>query len=245
MPLPTDTLCPSCRAPMAQVRLANHHGGPLLLDLCHACHGIWFDEGENRQLAPQSVVELFKLLHENRDDETRPLTAGMGCPRCRRTLLQGSDWVKSGRYTTWRCPSRHGRFATFSAFMVEKGFVRQLTKPEIDDLAARVRVIHCTSCGAPVDLRKDHACPYCGAAFSLLDPQAVAQALAGYGAKAQRIEEGPRPVDLADALVAIERDRERAKREEQKERWKSDASTTTVDDLWSAGVELVWNVLRR
>ena len=73
----------------------------------------------------------------------------------------------------------------------------------------------------------------------------MAQALAGYGAKAQRIEEGPRPVDLADALVAIERDRERAKREEQKERWKSDASTTTVDDLWSAGVELVWNVLRR
>ena len=52
--------------------------------------------------------------------------------------------------------------------------------------------------------------------------------------------------DTADALVALERDRERAKREEQKQRWSNaDASGFTVDDLWSAGVDLVWNVLRR
>ena len=90
MPLPTDTLCPSCRAPMAQVRLANHHGGPLLLDLCHACHGIWFDEGENRQLAPQSVVELFKLLHEHRDELPPRLQAVV--PR-----MAAHDWLGSYR----------------------------------------------------------------------------------------------------------------------------------------------------
>ena len=141
-----------------------------------------------------------------------------------------------------------GRFSTFSSFMVEKGFVRQLTQPEIADLAERVKVISCTSCGAPVDLRKDHACPYCRAALSLLDLKAVQQALAGYGRQAQRMEEGPRPTDLADALVTIERDRERARREEQKTRWSGRASELGDDPmgaLWSIGLEMVWRAITR
>ncbi len=28
-----------------------------------------------------------------------------------------------------------------------------------------------------MDIRKDHACPYCRAAFSLIDPQAVVRAM--------------------------------------------------------------------
>lgn len=227
-------------------QVAAHGGGTLELDLCHACHGLWFDGNENLRMAPAGVVELFRQLHEHRDDPQAPLARQMNCPRCRRTLAEGSDVVRSGRYITYRCPQRHGRFSTFSSFMIEKGFVRQLTQMEVADLAERVRVIHCGSCGAPVDLRKDHACPYCRAAFSLLDPQAVERALAGYGRQAERIEEGPRAPDLADALVSLERDRERARREEQQERRRQGAlGTTTVDDLWVAGIELVWRVLTR
>lgn len=124
--------------------------------------------------------------------------------------------------------------------MIEKGFVRQLTPAEVDDLAARLRVIRCGSCGAAVDLRQDRACPYCRAAFSLLDPQAVERALAGYQPRAVRAEEGPRAPDLADALVSLERDRERARREEQ-ERWQGTGSP--ADDLWTAGLDLVWDWL--
>ena len=54
--------------------------------------------------------------------------------------------------------------------------------------------------------------------------------------------------DLADALLALERDRERARRERQQERWSgasSDAASLSVDDLWSAGLEMVWDYLRR
>ena len=226
--------------------VAAHHGATLELDLCHACHGIWFDGNENLRMAPQGVVDLFRDLHAHRYDAQGPLSRDLNCPRCKRGLVQGADVVRTGRYITYRCPQRHGRFSTFSSFMIEKGFVRQLTKPEIADLAERVRIIHCGSCGAPVDLRQHDACPYCRAAFSLLDPQAVERALAGYGQQARRADEGPKPTDLADALVALQHDRERAKREEQKERWSNaDASGFTVDDLWSAGVDLVWNVLRR
>lgn len=240
------TACPSCGAPMQIQTVADHHGATLEADLCHACHGLWFDGRENLRMAPASVIDLFRQLHAHRDDPQAPLARTMNCPRCQRGLTEGSDVVRSGRYITWRCPQRHGRFSTFSSFMVEKGFVRQLTRPEIDDLAERVRVIHCGSCGAPVDLRSDAACPYCRAAFSLLDPQAVERALAGYQRQGERADPNPAPADLADALVAIERDRERARREQQKQRWASaDAAGVSVDDLWVAGVELVWNALRR
>lgn len=244
------TPCPSCRAPMQPYAVAGHLGVNLELDLCHACHGIWFDGNENLRMSPQGVMDLFRHLHEHRDDAHAPLAQRLGCPRCRRALAQGVDMVKRGRYFTHRCPERHGRFSTFSSFMIEKGFVRQLTPPEIEDLAQRVQVIHCTSCGAPVDLRKEHACSYCRSALSLLDPQAVEKALSGLHRQAQRIEEGPRPTDLADALVSIERDRERQRRQEQQERWSGQqpgigGTGFGMDDLWSAGLELVWNVLKR
>jgi glutaredoxin len=227
-------------------QVAANSVGTIEIDLCHTCHAIWFDGNENLRMAPAGVVELFRQLHDHRDDAQGPIARSLSCPRCRRALAEGSDVVRAGRYITYRCPQKHGRFSTFSSFMIEKGFVRQLTQAEITDLAERLRVIHCNSCGASVDLRKDHACPYCRAAFSLLDPQAVEQALAGYGRQAQRIEEGPRRTDLADALVSIERDRERAKREEQRERWSQNSPASIGnDDLWAAGVELVWRILSR
>ncbi|MDO5086688.1 MAG: zf-TFIIB domain-containing protein [Comamonadaceae bacterium] len=241
---PPPTACPSCRQPMEVRHYVRTGGGTLELDLCHACQGLWFDARENLQLAPEGVLALLGDLHAHRNDAHQPLAARLGCPRCRRTLAQGVDVVRSGRYFTYRCPQHHGRFATFAAFMVEKGFVRQLTRPEIADLAERVRVIQCTGCGAPVDLRQHDACPYCRSAFSLLDPQAVERALSGFHQAARQKAEGPRPEELADALANIARDRERARREEMKEARHTSPLDMLGGDLWAAGLELVWRVLR-
>lgn len=232
--------CPSCRVPMAQRAVAGHNGQSVSLDLCHACRGLWFDEGESLRLAPEGIVDLFRELNAHKDEAQTPLTHELACPRCRRSLAEGVDVVRTGRYFTWRCPQRHGRFATFAAFMIEKGFVRQLSKAEITDLAERVRIIHCGSCGAPIDLRQHEACPYCHSALSLLDPKAVQQALADYQARAQRAAAGPRAPDLADALIRMEQDRERVRREEQKERWQGVRDT---DDLWAVGLSQVWDWL--
>lgn len=222
-------------------RLATHTGTPTELDICFACQGLWFDPQESARLAPAAVLELFELLHRHRDDAHGPLAAALRCPHCPRTLGKSFDVVKSGRYVTYRCPQRHGRFATFSSFMVEKGFVRQMTKPEIEELASRVSAIYCTGCGAPVDIRREHACPHCLAPFSLLDPQAVEQALKRHAERATGAAPAPAAArgDLADALVAIERERLRTLREEEKERREGTL------DLWAAGVELVWRVLSR
>ena len=223
---------------MESHRFATRDGAAIELDICFACQGLWFDPRENLQLAPASVLALFELLHRHRDDAHHPLNDPLRCPRCRQGLAHGFDIVRSGRYVTYRCPQQHGRFATFSSFMVEKGFVRQMTKPEIEDLARRVDAIFCTGCGAPVDIRRDHACPHCRAAFSLLDPAAVEKALQRHAAAAQQPDTPAARTDkLADALMVIERDRLRTQREERKD-------DPTVD-LWAAGVELVWSALSR
>jgi len=220
-------------------------GQALELDLCYACQGLWLDQNENLQLQPAAVVELFRLLHAHRGDQRHPLQARMDCPRCSRTLAQGFDVVRSGRYITYRCAARHGRFSTFASFMVEEGFVRHLTPAEVQDLARRVGAVYCTSCGAPVDIRKDHACPYCRAAFALLDPDAVRKALDGY---AQAQQQGPgaptAPPDIGDALVALERDRSRAERERQQAAFgQGRTEQELTGDLLAAGVEMVWKML--
>ncbi|WP_461466157.1 TFIIB-type zinc ribbon-containing protein [Melaminivora sp.] len=238
----TPIACPSCLQPMHQQTLAATGGGSITLDMCFACQGLWFDPQENTRLAPSAVLGLFELLHRRRHEQHRPLAQRLACPRCRQTLEHGYDLAQGGRYVAHRCPQRHGRFATFGAFMVEKGFVRHLTSLEIEALAARVGTIACTACGASVDIRRDHACPWCRSALSLLDPQAVDKALARFDQAAQRSERGIAPEALADALISVERQRAREQRQRQRERLEGGGEQF---DLLSAGIELVWSWFRR
>ena len=226
---------------MQTLRFDASGGGPVDLDLCFACQGLWFDPTENTRLAPASVLRLFEQLHVHAGQAHRPLSGRLHCPRCPQELVKGFDVAQGGRYVTYRCPARHGRFSTFGSFMVEKGFVRHLNDSEIDTLAQRVGTIACTQCGGTVDIRNEHACPWCGSAISLLDPEAVARALQRYGAVMQEAKARRSPDQLADALVALERLNARDERERQRERREGGGQF----DLVEAGVELVWSLFRR
>ena len=81
---------------MQALRLHNTLGQALELDLCFACHGIWFDPLESAQLAPQSVLALFKNLHAHNDQPHLPLKNHMHCPRCQQELVRGEDRTISG-----------------------------------------------------------------------------------------------------------------------------------------------------
>lgn len=217
-------------------RFAASDGRALGIDLCFACQGLWFDPQDNTRLAPAAVRALFELLHEHRHDARHPIPERLKCPRCAQVLSRGYDVAQGGRYVTYRCAARHGRFSTFGAFMVEKGFVRHLSQAEIEALAQRVNTICCTSCGGTVDIRNDHACPWCRSALALLDPQAVDKALARYDQKKGS------PDTLADALVALERSRAREERAQQRERLEGRSDQF---DLLDAGIEMVWSLLKR
>lgn len=114
--------------------------------------------------------------------------------------------TRSGRFTYHRCLQNHGRFTIFAQFMIEKGFVRQLAPAEVKALAARIGSIHCTGCGAPVDIRTQAACQQCGAPIAILDPDAVNKALAGFQAQ-ETLRTHPDPEALAEAILRTERQR--------------------------------------
>lgn len=223
---------------MAPFRFERKPVGTVELDLCFSCQGIWFDEYESVQITPGGVIELFKLIHEHRDDQRLPLRDALQCPRCDERLLHGLDVVKSGRFNYHRCLQKHGRFTSFSQLMIEKGFARQLNPREIDELRARVQVIRCASCGAPVDIRTESVCGHCRSPVAILDPEAVEQALAGYHqAEVKRTTVDPEA--LAEAILMAERDRSRRQRDRD---FQLDRD---IGDLIVSGAELVWNLLKR
>lgn len=232
------TACPSCRAPMAAHHFPRKLGGEVTLDLCFACQGIWFDEYESLQLAPAGVVELFRLIHAHDDVVRQPLAGVLDCPRCGEALIKSQDRVKSGLFNYLRCGLQHGRFITFGQFMIEKGFVRQLHKPEIAQLAARIGTVRCNGCGAPVDIRHDSACTHCRAPIAILDPAAVQNALAGYQQAALKQSSPADPALLAEAILAGEKARSQARRE------KGGLLEKDIADLLLDGIGMLWKIAR-
>jgi hypothetical protein len=171
------TACPGCSLPMAQIAVDAHYGRTAGLDLCHACGAFWFDVDESLALTPGAVLKLFVVIAE-RHGERRPPAGSPTCPRCRRTLVLTSDMQRNVRFGYWRCPAEHGRFTTFAEFLREKNFVRPLSGPELTQLRANVKMIHCSSCGAPIDLERTWTCHYCRAPVSVLDARQVEAAVA-------------------------------------------------------------------
>ena len=157
--------------------------GKVELDLCFACRGIWFDQYESATLTPGAVLELFRAIHRQHDLPQRPLGDVLKCPACATGLALTHDRTRSNRISYYRCTAAHGRFTTFFQFLREKHFVRDLTRPEIDQLKASVKQVRCSSCGAPVNLGKDPQCGYCRAPISILDPDAVRKMLAELDAR--------------------------------------------------------------
>lgn len=225
---------------MLQKTFARQTHGEVELDLCFSCHGIWFDDFESVQITPGGIIELFKLIHEHRDDQRLPLRDVLNCPRCNEKLLLGLDLAKAGgRFNYHRCLQKHGRFTTFAQFMIEKGFIRQLTAAEISELSVRIGVVHCTGCGAPVDIRRDHACGHCRSPIAILDPAAVEQALARYQ-QAEVKRQTPDMEALGDAIVMREKELSRR----QRERKTPSLESMDVGDLIVSGVEMLWNLTR-
>ncbi|MBS1159819.1 MAG: hypothetical protein H6R15_2238 [Proteobacteria bacterium] len=227
---------------MLQQRFERKLQGEVEIDLCFSCQAIWFDDFESVQLTPGGIIELFKLIHQHGGDLRQPLREVLTCPRCREKLLHGLDIAKGGRFNYHRCLQKHGRFTTFAQFMIEKGFVRQLSGAEIEDLAAKVGVVRCSGCGAPIDIRQDHACRHCAAPIAILDPKAVEQALAHF----QQAEDKrtTRDVDLlGDAIVMREKEKSLLNRQRQQQNGDLGAELADVGDLLISGIDLIRGLL--
>jgi hypothetical protein len=196
--------CPGCGATMERRAFDRKPLGRVEIDLCYACHAMWFDRHESVQLTPAAVLQLFRLIHDHRDQPARPLGEHPRCPSCRRALRLTQDVQRNNRISYHRCPEGHGRLTTFFQFLREKNFVRSLSPGEVARLRAHVAQVRCSSCGAPVDLGRDPQCAYCRAPISILDANAVTRTIAEL-TEAERLRQHVDPAAAIDALLAGQR----------------------------------------
>ncbi len=172
--------CPNCAAGMKPHALPGHYGTAINIDACHDCNVLWFDQSESMQLAPDGVVELFQLVSANGGAQSAKLSEGLGCVRCRRTLDPRKDQVHTSKFNYFSCSNGHGRLTTYYQFLIEKQFVRELTTAERAKLAAEVKQIKCSGCGAAVNLAAESACGYCRAPIAVFDRNAAQKAIDHY-----------------------------------------------------------------
>lgn len=230
--------CPGCRGPMQQIVLDRHLHGALPVDLCADCQGLWFDAFESMALSAAGTLQLFKAIHAARPASRTPLTARLHCPRCDTLLDATQDLQKTTRFSYFRCRHGHGRFTPFVQFLREKNFIRPASPADLLKLKQLVRVIRCSSCGAPVDLDQQAACGYCRAPIAMLDPDAVARALRELDAAAAKRAALASPEQQAAGIVESARF-ERAMRAEQAR------DRATGVDLIDVGLAVLASLARR
>jgi len=191
--------CPGCRNPMKAIDLERHAAGTLVVDLCNGCQALWFDAMESPQLSPKATLELFCAINDARPEVHRTLPRHMTCPRCDTPLAPARDVQHTTRFSYYRCPRGHGRLTPFFQFLREKNFLRQVPKEELERLKSLVRIIRCSSCGAPIDLAKSTACEFCRAPITVLDPEAASRAVRDLTTAEAR---GTPPMDDAERAAA-------------------------------------------
>ena len=244
--VPAAVTCASCRAPMTALRLDGHYGVVVDLDLCHGCHGIWFDERESLRLTPGATLQLFQTIHDGSTVKRRTLVDRLQCPRCDLRLLPTHDRQRDTPFKYWRCGRRHGRFITFFDFLREKEFVRPLTAAQIAELRSQVRSVNCSNCGAPIDLQTASACGYCRTPLSMLDFAQVERMIAALSEAEARRVASERMAQVDPALpIALLRERLHVERLFSQADHKSDWGTWSPSGLVEAGIGAVVDLLRR
>ena len=148
-------------------------GRPVDVDICRRCRAFWFEPYETLHLTAASTIQLFKVISEQ--TAATSLTSATYCPQCGAQLLLTHDRQRNTPFTYWRCDHGHGRFTPFIDFLREKDFIHPLSPAQIAELRENVQEIHCSNCGAPIDLTHDSACSHCGSPLAMIDMKKMAE----------------------------------------------------------------------
>ena len=158
---------------MTSLALAGRLGTHVQIDVCHACHVLWFDRLESPRLTPGATLKIFRVIGEGTQASAMPIREPLKCPRCEVRMRLTHDRQRNTQFRYWRCLKDHGRLITFFDFLREKDFIRPLSPQQLADLRANVQTINCSNCGAPVDLVHKSACEHCGSPVSMLDVKQI------------------------------------------------------------------------
>jgi hypothetical protein len=219
--------CPNCSAELTEMTLDGHQGKSVAINLCASCQAFWFDKYESLQLSPRSTLRLIKLIGEAESLGPRQFASRLTCPHCPNTLRPTQDMQRSTRFSYFRCPNEHGRFIRFFEFLREKNFIRPLSDEQIKELRLHVQMVHCSSCGAPIDLAARSSCGHCNSPISMLDMKQPQELMAQLREAAE-----PKPLSPTFALDLAKARREMeilfAGMEQPQPSWIKDASSDLV-----------------
>jgi len=182
-----------------------HYGRSIVIDVCHQCCAIWFDNQELLQLTPAATLQLLADLADDHAAARRALGPRMVCGRCQCRLLETHDQQLNTKFWYHRCPRGHGRFVTYFQFLRAKDVVRPLGEAEIAELRRHIRQINCANCGAPVEVEKDGVCSFCRTPLAILDADQVKKIAADVRRGLEKAAAGPDPA--LPLTLAVERRR--------------------------------------
>jgi hypothetical protein len=172
---------------MRQLALDGHYQRQVDLDLCAACHLVWFDLSESARLGGPALLELIDQMAAAQRLPHVPLGEHAACPRCQGHVKAVHNLTRWGASLQLECLQRHGAYQSFAQYMQEKGLLRPMSHLDRAHLLAQAGRVDCVNCGAALGAG-DENCPYCQSVPSLLDVARLAHALDPEGALA------PQPV---------------------------------------------------
>lgn len=127
-------LCPNDSTEMHQVKIVGHYGGPIIIDQCEKCGGIWFDEAELFR-AKQGEAEKIEVLDAGILQAPSTIeNSTLFCPRSGAKMDRFTDRYLPQDIVLVRCRLCHGIWLNRGMFTKYQQFRQELMPPRKKNL---------------------------------------------------------------------------------------------------------------
>lgn len=194
--LATPAPCPACQQPLRHVVLEGHYAKKVQVDLCSACHLVWFDAFESVRLSGLGWVQLLRAMVLQ--PVARAVLPGrMACLRCSAPLSAVRNQTRFGHTAAMECQQGHGQVQTFTLLLAERGLLRQVLPMDRSSLVEEGRALQCLQCGAGEHTPQATQCAYCESPLLMVDVPRLASALLVRHGDVLQLVPGANPLALA------------------------------------------------
>jgi Zn-finger nucleic acid-binding protein len=126
--------CPNDSNEMHQVKIVGHYGGPIFVDQCEKCGGIWFDESELFR-AKQGEAERIEVLNAGiLRTPTAIENSELICPRDEAAMHRYTDRYFPQDIVLVRCPLCRGIWLNRGIFTKYQQFRQELMRSKKESL---------------------------------------------------------------------------------------------------------------
>lgn len=194
--VPAPAACPGCQQPLRHVVLEGHYAKAVQVDLCAACHLVWFDAFESVRLSGLGWVQLLRAMLLQPVSQA-VLPPKMACVRCHSPLVGVHNQTRFGHSAAMECRQGHGQLQTFTLLLAERGLLRAVLPVDRSSLAAEGRELQCLQCGAADHAPQAKECVYCESPLLMVDVPRLASALLVRHGDVLQLEPDANPLALS------------------------------------------------